>query len=95
MHALNSLDVFPGSNALFGLGTLGGAISMKTKSGFDSNEGTVEYLGGSFNRNQFQGSVGGNNGVVAGFIAANIFKEDGWRVNSPSEVNQIFGKIHN
>jgi outer membrane receptor protein involved in Fe transport len=92
MNALNSLDVFPGSNPLFGLGTLGGAISMKTKSGFDSNEGTVEYLGGSFKRNQFQGSVGGNNGVIAGFAAANIFKEDGWRVNSPSEVNQIFAK---
>jgi len=92
MNALNSLDVFPGSNPLFGLGTLGGAISMKTKSGFDSNEGTVEYLGGSFKRNQFQGSVGGNNGVVAGFVAANIFREDGWRVNSPSEVNQLFAK---
>jgi outer membrane receptor protein involved in Fe transport len=92
MNALNSLDVFPGSNPLFGLGTLGGAISMKTKSGFDSNEGTVEYLGGSFKRNQFQGSVSGNNGVVAGFAAANIFREDGWRVNSPSEVNQIFAK---
>lgn len=92
MNALNSLDVFPGSNPLFGLGTLGGAISMKTKSGFDSSEGTVEYLGGSFKRNQFQGSVGGNNGVIAGFAAANIFREDGWRVNSPSEVNQIFGK---
>jgi outer membrane receptor protein involved in Fe transport len=92
MNALNSLDVFPGSNPLFGLGTLGGAISMKTKSGFDINEGSVEYLGGSFKRNQFQGSVGGNNGVVAGFVAANIFREDGWRVNSPSEVNQIFGK---
>lgn len=92
MNALNSLDVFPGSNPLFGLGTLGGAISMKTKSGFESNEGTVEYLGGSFKRNQFQGSVSGNNGVVAGFAAANIFREDGWRVNSPSEVNQIFAK---
>ncbi len=92
MNALNSLDVFPGSNPLFGLGTLGGAISMKTKSGFDSSEGSVEYLGGSFKRNQFQGSVGGNNGVIAGFAAANIFREDGWRVNSPSEVNQIFGK---
>lgn len=92
MNALNSLDVFPGSNPLFGLGTLGGAISMKTKSGFDSNEGTMEYLGGSFKRNQFQGSVGGNNGVIAGFVAANIFREDGWRDNSPSEVNQVFGK---
>ena len=92
LNALNGLDVFPGSNPVFGLGTLGGALSMRTKSGFDAEEGTVEALGGSFNRKQFQGSIGGNNGVIAGFAAANIFKEDGWRNNSPSEVNQLFGK---
>lgn len=92
LNALNGLDVFPGSNPIFGLGTLGGALSMRTKSGFDSTEGTVEALGGSFNRKQFQGSIGGNNGVVAGFAAANVFREDGWRKNSPSEVNQFFTK---
>jgi hypothetical protein len=92
LNALNGLDVFPGSNPIFGLGTLGGALSMRTKSGFDSTEGNVEALGGSFNRKQFQGSIGGNNGVVAGFAAANIFREDGWRDNSPSEVNQFFTK---
>lgn len=92
LNAINGLDVFPGSNPIFGLGTLGGALSMRTKSGFDAQEGTLEALGGSFNRKQFQGSVGGNNGVIAGFVAANIFNEDGWRDNSPSKVNQVFGK---
>ena len=92
LNALNGLDVFPGSNPIFGLGTLGGAISMRTKSGFDANEGTIEAMGGSFNRKQFQGSIGGNNGVIAGFAATNVFKEDGWRDNSPSKVNQLFGK---
>lgn len=92
LNALAGLDVFPGSNPIFGLGTLGGALSMRTKSGFDAKEGTIEALGGSFNRKQIQGSVGGNNGVIAGFVAANIFNEDGWRDNSPSKVNQLFAK---
>ena len=92
LNALAGIDLIPGSNPIFGLGTLGGAITMRTKSGFDSNEGTVEALGGSFNRKQFQGSIGGNNGVIAGFAAANIFSEDGWRDDSPSKVNQVFGK---
>jgi outer membrane receptor protein involved in Fe transport len=92
LNALAGIDLIPGSNPIFGLGTLGGAITMRTKSGFDSNEGTVEALGGSFNRKQFQGSIGGNNGVIAGFAAANIFNEDGWRDDSPSKVNQVFGK---
>ena len=30
--------------------------------------------------------------AVAGFAAANIFLEDGWRDNSPSRVNSVFGK---
>lgn len=92
LNALAGLDVFPGSNPLFGLGTLGGALAMRTKSGFDAKEGTVEALGGSFNRKQVQGSVGSNNGVIAGFAAFNIFNEDGWRDNSPSKVNQLFTK---
>ncbi len=33
-NALERFDLFPGSNPLFGLNTLGGAISPRTKSGF-------------------------------------------------------------
>lgn len=92
MNALESLDVFPGSNPIFGLGTLGGAIAMRTKSGFDGNTLDGEILGGSFGRKQLQLSAGGNNGVIAGFASGNFFMENGWRDNSPSKVNQVFGK---
>lgn len=92
MNALNSLDIFPGSNPIFGLGTLGGAIAMRTKSGFDGKSMDAEVLTGSFGRKQLQASIGGNNGTVAGFVAGNFFLEDGWRDDSPSKVNQLFGK---
>lgn len=92
LNALTGIDVFPGSNPIFGLGTLGGAIAMRTKSGFDGNSLDMEVLGGSFGRKQFQISAGGNNGVIAGFMAGTFFMEDGWRDNSPSKVNQLFGK---
>jgi iron complex outermembrane recepter protein len=92
MNAISTLDVFPGSNPIFGLNTLGGALSVKTKSGFDDDIVSVELTGGSFGRKQLQVEAGGNNGVIAGFVAANIFDENGWRDNSPSKVNQIFGK---
>jgi outer membrane receptor protein involved in Fe transport len=92
LNALTGLDVFPGSNPIFGLGTLGGAIAMRTKSGFDGKSLDMEVLGGSFGRKQFQISAGGNNGVIAGFMAGTFFMEDGWRDNSPSKVNQVFGK---
>ncbi|CAG0976038.1 Fe(3+) dicitrate transport protein FecA [Methylophilaceae bacterium] len=92
LNALSGFDVFPGSNPIFGLGTLGGAVSMKTKSGFDSPGVEAEILTGSFGRRQLQASGGWNNGTVGLFGAGNFFLEDGWRENSPSKVNQVFGK---
>ncbi|MCX7185988.1 MAG: TonB-dependent receptor [Methylophilales bacterium] len=92
MNALSSLDVFPGSNPLFGLGTLGGALAMRTKSGYLDQGVDAEILAGAYGRKQLQISAGGNNGVIAGFASGNFFLEDGWRDNSPSKVNQVFGK---
>ena len=92
MNALSGVDVFPGSNPIFGLGTLGGAFSMKTKDGFSHKGVTAEVLTGSFGRKQLQATGGWNNGTVGLFGAGNFFLEDGWRENSPSRVNQMFGK---
>ena len=103
MNALDGMDIYPGSNPLFGLNTLGGALSMKTKSGFTSPGVSAEILAGSYGRKQLQASGGWNNankdkgswdgGDYAAFAAVNLFLEDGWRQNSPSKVNQAFGKL--
>lgn len=92
MNALASVDVFPGSNPIFGLNTLGGAFSLKTKDGFNNAGADVDILTGSFGRKQLQLEGGWNNGTVGLFAAGNLFLEDGWRKNSPSRVNQLFSK---
>lgn len=92
LNALASFDVFPGSNPIFGLGTLGGALSMKTKDGFNHSGFSADILTGSFGRKQLQAEGGWNNGTVGLFAAGNFFLEDGWRENSPSRVNQLFTK---
>lgn len=92
MNALASVDVFPGSNPVFGLNTLGGAVAMRTKNGFDDPGTDIQVLGGSFGRKQVMMSTGGSKGNVAGFFALNRFEEDGWRNNSPSKVMQAYGK---
>ncbi len=92
MNALASVDVFPGSNPIFGLNTLGGAFSLKTKDGFNNAGADAEILTGSFGRKQLQAEGGWNNGTVGLFAAGNFFLEDGWRQNSPSKVNQLFSK---
>lgn len=92
MNALASVDVFPGSNPVFGLNTLGGAFTVKTKDGFNHDGIDAEILAGSYGRKQLQLEGGINNGTFALFGAGNFFMEDGWREDSPSEVNQFFGK---
>lgn len=92
MNAISAVDVFPGSNPIFGLNTLGGAFTMKTKDGFNNTETDIQVLKGSFGREQLMAESGWNNGTIAFFGAGSFFMEDGWRDDSPSEVNQAFGK---
>ncbi|MDO9314718.1 MAG: TonB-dependent receptor [Burkholderiaceae bacterium] len=92
--ALANITLLPGSNPLFGLNTLGGALSLQTKSG-DTHPGTeIEVQAGSFGRRSLDLSHGqtiGENSHV--FIAGSAFDEDGWRDFSPSKVRQLFGKF--
>ncbi|QDF97841.1 TonB-dependent receptor [Azoarcus sp. DD4] len=94
VNALANMSMMPGSNPLFGLNTLGGAISMQTKRGYTHRGGAVEVSGGSWGRYNAQAEFGGvaANGVDY-FIAGNYFDEDGWRDASPSEVRQVFGQL--
>ncbi len=91
--AIDSITVVPGSNPLYGLNTLGGALTLRTKRG-DTHPGTeVELSGGSFGRVNAVVQHGGSQDALSWFMAAEGFREDGWRDRSPSEVGQFFGKL--
>ncbi|MDH3638556.1 MAG: TonB-dependent receptor plug domain-containing protein, partial [Gammaproteobacteria bacterium] len=90
--AIASIQLIPGSNPLFGLNTLGGAVAMETKDGF-SHAGTgFDVSGGSFNRFNGQVETGGNTGNFGWFFTLEGFTEDGWRDFSDSDLVQLFGK---
>lgn len=93
MNALAGMTMMPGSNPLFGLNTLGGAISLQTKRGRTHQGGAVEMSGGSWNRKNGQVEYGGVQGNVDYFVAGNYFDEDGWRDASPTKVKQFFGQL--
>lgn len=94
MNAIDTMTLVPGSNPVYGLNTLGGSISMRTKSGRTHQGGAIEALAGSWDRKAASAEYGGvaDNGVDY-FFSANLFDENGWRDASPSEVKQIFGKV--
>jgi outer membrane receptor protein involved in Fe transport len=91
--AIAGVDLVPGSNPAFGLNALGGALSMRTKSGFSHPGGKFEASGGSFGRTNTELEYGGNNGTIGWYGAGDWFREDGWRDYSPSDVKQFFGKL--
>ena len=93
MNAIASMDLLPGSSPLFGLNTLGGALAIRTKTGFTDNHARGEVMAGAWGRQQVQLSNGINNGTVGLFTAYNHFEEDGWRQNSPSNLRQLYNNL--
>jgi iron complex outermembrane receptor protein len=83
--AIRSLNLMPGSNPLFGLNTLGGALSMETKTGFSDPGVEAEAWGGSFGRAVLEVQGGGHGQHWGTFGAGRFFREDGWREHSPSQ----------
>ncbi len=91
--ALSTVTLIPGSNPLFGLNTLGGALSVNTKNGFNYDATELELSVGEDGRRQGTIQHGGNSGNVNWYVGATKFEEDGWREASPSDLKQFFGKI--
>lgn len=92
--AISEVALMPGSNPLFGLNSLGGALSIQTKDGYSAPGLELNVSGGSFGRRQAELAYGGSNAKGWNwFLGGNLFREDGWRQDSPSEVRQIFGKL--
>jgi len=92
--AISSFALMPGSNPMFGLNTLGGALSIQTKDGA-SNPGTsVQAYYGSYARWSAEFETGGSKDTgLNWYFTGNYFNEDGWRDDSPSRVGQLFGKV--
>lgn len=91
--AIAGLQLVPGSNPVFGLNTLGGAMAITTKNGRTDPGGGVELSGGSFGRRTLQAEHGGSSGAWDWFATANVSKDHGWAQHNPSRVAQFFGKL--
>ncbi|MDA0670865.1 MAG: TonB-dependent receptor [Proteobacteria bacterium] len=93
--ALSGIQVIGGSNPIYGLNTLGGAISMQTKNGKLFNKGVISATAGSWDRTagliEMGGLIEGTN--IDYYFGYNHTSENGWRDYSPSHLNQAFGKV--
>jgi iron complex outermembrane recepter protein len=92
--AIHAIYLLPGSNPLFGLNALGGAIAIRTKNGFDNPGTRAEAVAGSFGRVGVQAETGGAvDDRLSYFVTASYLDEDGWRDFSPTEAEQLFANL--
>ena len=92
--AIASTALMPGSNPLFGLNTLGGALSIRTKDGLHDPGSSVQVTAGARRRAAVEFESGGHRADgLDWFVTGNRFHEQGWREASPSGLGQLFGKL--
>lgn len=91
--AIKTVTLIPGSNPVFGLNALGGALSVRTKDGRGNPGTSIMGSYGSFARKIGEFEHGGASGPLDWYVTGTIFDEDGWRDVSPSTVRQGFGKL--
>jgi iron complex outermembrane receptor protein len=92
--AIDALFLLPGSDPMFGLNALGGAISINTKNGFAHSGSRGRVVLGSFSRFGVQAETGGVlSESVAYFATASYLEEDGWRDFSGTKALQTFASL--
>lgn len=82
-----------GSNPVYGLNALGGAVSVQLKNGFTYHGGEMDLLGGSFGKAQGEFQYGRQSGKTATYVAGSALHEGGWRDLQSSDLYNIFGDV--
>jgi len=91
--AVDNAILVPGSNPVYGLNTLGGAVALHTKNGF-SFSGTEAKLGfGSFGRKSLDAEKGGHTDTTSYYVATSLNDDNGWADHNPSSVKHFFAKV--
>jgi iron complex outermembrane receptor protein len=93
MSAIDNVQLLAGAQPVFGLNTLGGALSMQMKNGFNYQGTQAELYDGSFGRLAASVQAGGNDGRWGFYGNADYFEEDGWRDFSRSQALRLYGAV--
>jgi iron complex outermembrane receptor protein len=80
-----------GSNPVFGLNALGGALNIQLKNGFTYHGGEISFTGGSFTTFGGDFQYGKQSGNTAVYVAASGLHQDGWRDFQSSAIENFYG----
>ncbi len=91
--AIDSITLISGANPVFGLNTLGGALAIQMKNGFNFTDHQAEIYGGSWDRKVSTLESGANNGSLGYYINFSYFEEAGWRDLSASRAFNLYSSV--
>jgi iron complex outermembrane recepter protein len=91
-NAVASMQLLPGSNPVFGLNTLGGALTLNMKDGFRYQGANAEVSAGSFARTEVAADAGISSAGLAAFAAFEGIDENGWRDHTTSRIRRLYAR---
>ena len=86
LFAISSAQVITGSNPVYGRNSIGGAVALDMKNGFDASGVAIEAAAASFGRRTGTIQYGTTSGNLGFYVGANAVTDDGWRDASPSRL---------
>jgi outer membrane receptor protein involved in Fe transport len=83
-HAIQSIELVPGANPLYGQNALGGGLALRMKDGFSAPGFRIVGSAGSFARFRGSAELGHTWDDWAAYASVSTFGEEGWRDHSRS-----------
>ena len=94
ISSIKYAEVFRGANAFkYGATTLGGAINLSSKTGYDGDPFQIRVEGGSYGFIQGQSSAGGVEGPLDYFASVSGRSRDGYRMHSRENTENLFASF--
>jgi iron complex outermembrane recepter protein len=87
------VNIVPGSNPVYGLNTLAGAITVRTKRGTNHRGAIVECEAGSFGRRACSAQGGGVSNGLDYFASVDGYRDHGWGAQNGSQLAHYFGQL--
>ena len=82
-----------GSNPVFGLNALGGAVNVQLKNGFTWQGLEADISGGSFGQIQGEFQYGKQAGNVSTYVAGTVLHQNGWRDLQSTDLQNVYGDV--
>ena len=93
LFAISSAQIVTGSNPVYGRNSIGGAVVLDMKDGFDAKGIAIDAATGSFGRRSGTVQYGATSSKFGFYVGANAATDDGWRDSSPSRLRRGFADL--